>query len=300
MHIRIATRKSLLAITQAELIASRLQALDPSVTTSLVRLTSEGDQIQHQMLSEHGGKGLFVKRLEEALLANEADIAMHSLKDVPPVLDERFHIPAVLQRDPPGDAFISSYVSLMSLPLNAKVGTCSVRRRAAMLHRRPDLQPTFLRGNIDTRLQKLTEGAYDAIILAEAGLQRLGRLNEIKERLPLHEFVPSAGQGVVAVESLRLRTDLLPLLNRLNHSDSFDCITAERAMNQFLEGGCSSPIGSYATLAGDSIKLQGVVWSQDGKVKISAADEAPRSEAFQLGQRVAQKLLAQGARVYLV
>ncbi len=243
--IRLATRKSLLALVQTHEVKRLLEG--SGHTIQLLELVTTGDQIQNKSLADIGGKGLFIKRLEEALLAHEADIAVHSLKDVPPVLDPEFCIAAVLPRHSPHDVFVSEkYTSFKELPEGAKIGTSSARRAAALLHHRPDLIMVPMRGNVDTRLKKLAAGECDALILAEAGLSRLHLESHITERLSIDFCTPSVGQGIIALECLHIREDLKTLLAFLNDPSTFACMTAERAMNQHLGASCTSPVGSYA------------------------------------------------------
>ncbi len=296
MKIRIATRASKLAMVQTRQIMAELEAIIPGVEIELVEIITTGDQIQDRSLAELGGKGLFIKGLEEALLAGRADIAMHSLKDVPPSLDKEFCIPAVLKRHSPHDALVSSkYSSIDELPAGAVIGTSSVRRKAALLHMRPDLDIRMVRGNVDTRLRKLDEGEYDALILAEAGLVRLGLGDRIRERLPLSVCMPSVGQGVIAIECLSTREDMIEALKPLNDAETFARITAERAMNHALKASCTSPVGSFAEITESGLKITGVIWSLDGRHRIQTEQLGKLEDAELLGQMAASDLRRQGS-----
>ena len=300
MKIRIATRESPLALVQTHQVRDLLLQHYPALKVELVPMTTTADQLQHQSLAALGGKGLFIKKLEEALLANHADIAVHSLKDIPPSLEELFCLPAVLERHSPFDAFVSSYYeSIEKLPLNAIVGTSSVRRKAALLHLRPDLKINMIRGNIGSRLKKLDEGKYDALILAEAGLARLGLTERIRCILSPKLFTPSVGQGVIAIECLKSRVEVIEKLTPLNHSETYQCITAERTMNQKLFASCTSPIGSFAHIHQGHLELKGVVWSQDGQHTLKTIQSGLADQAIMIGEQAAQDLKSQGAENYL-
>ena len=268
MKLRIATRKSALALKQTERVQDLLLAICPTLQIEWVESLTLGDQILDRSLAEVGGKGLFIKKLEEILLAGSADIAVHSLKDVPPQLEPEFCLAAVLSRDSPFDVLVSrSKVSFQDLPQGAVIGTSSVRRQAALLHARPDLNIKMLRGNVGTRLQKLAAGEYDALILAEAGLRRLGLESWITEVLPFELCLPSVGQGVIAIECLANRRQEFSFLTEINHAETEACILAERAMNQALGASCVSPVGSFARIEAGQLVLRGAVWEQDGRQK---------------------------------
>ncbi len=302
MKLRLATRPSKLALVQSQQIVAALTSISPDLTVTFVEITTKGDAIQDRSLAALGGKGLFIKGLEQALLENRADIAMHSLKDMPPQLDPEFCIPAVLKRDSPHDVFVSNtYRQIAQLPIGASIGTCSVRRAAILLGLRPDLNVQICRGNVDTRLMKLDAGAFDALILAEAGLVRLGLSARITEILPLDIFIPSVGQGVIAIECLQARSDLVALLSTLNDPHTLIQMTAERALTHALGATCTSPIGSYAGIKGDTLTLTGAVFSPDGRQKLHTQHTAPLAlaHATLLGERVAKDLLERGARVLL-
>jgi hydroxymethylbilane synthase len=294
--IRIATRKSALALWQAEYVKARLQEAHPGIEVTLVPMVSRGDKLLDSPLSKIGGKGLFVKELENALLANEADIAVHSMKDVPMDFPEGLGLFCICEREDPRDAFVSNtYANLDALPQGAIVGTSSLRRQAQLLARRPDLVIHFLRGNVNTRLAKLDAGEYDAIILAAAGLIRLGFASRIADNLSIEHSLPAGGQGAVGIECRSGDVDLHALLTPLHHADTAARVIAERAMNKHLNGGCQVPIACYAVLEGDSLWLRGLVGQPSGTLTLSADARAPRADAQALGVQVAEQLLAQGA-----
>ncbi|AIS10356.1 porphobilinogen deaminase [Pseudomonas chlororaphis subsp. aurantiaca] len=295
-EIRIATRKSALALWQAEHVKARLEAAHPGLVVTLVPMVSRGDKLLDSPLSKIGGKGLFVKELETALLENEADIAVHSMKDVPMDFPEGLGLFCICEREDPRDAFVSNtYSSLDELPAGSVVGTSSLRRQAQLLARRPDLQIRFLRGNVNTRLAKLDAGEYDAIILAAAGLIRLGFEDRISSSISVDDSLPAGGQGAVGIECRTADSEIHKLLAPLHHADTADRVTAERALNKHLNGGCQVPIACYAVLEGDQLWLRGLVGEPSGGVLLSAEARAPRSAAAALGVQVAEDLLAQGA-----
>jgi len=294
--IRIATRSSPLAIWQAEFVQQRLEALHHGLRVELVRIKTQGDKILDTPLAKIGGKGLFVKELEEAMRDGRADIAVHSMKDVPMVLPEGFALPVICERHDPRDAFVSpQYTGLAALPQGARVGTSSLRRQAQLRAQRPDLSVTSLRGNVQTRLGKLDAGEFDAILLAAAGLKRLALDARIRCELPPEVSLPAVGQGAVGIECRADDDAVAALLAPLNDVDTWDRVVAERAMNRRLEGGCQVPIGGYAELQGDTIWLRGLVASEDGSEVLRAEARGPRTDAEALGIRVADALLAQGA-----
>ena len=294
--LRIATRSSPLAVWQAEYVRERLQALHEELTVELVLIKTQGDKILDTPLAKIGGKGLFVKELEEAMLDGRAHIAVHSMKDVPMVLPPGFDLPVICDRHDPRDAFVSpAFESLTALPHGARVGTSSLRRQAQLSALRPDLEIISLRGNVQTRLGKLDAGEYDAILLAAAGLKRLGLGERIRYELPPEECLPAVGQGAVGIECLENAEQVKAWLAPLNDADTWDRVVAERAMNRRLEGGCQVPIGGFALLENDILWLRGLVASEDGREVLRADAKAPRSEAEALGNRVAEALLAQGA-----
>ncbi|MCB1798373.1 MAG: hydroxymethylbilane synthase, partial [Gammaproteobacteria bacterium] len=247
-------------------------------------------------LAKIGGKGLFVKELEQRMLAGDADIAVHSMKDVPVDLPEGLHLSVILEREDPRDAFVSNHhASLVALPEGARVGTSSLRRQCQLADRRPDLQIIPLRGNVNTRLRKLDEEAYDAIILASAGLLRLGLGERIRSFIPTEESLPAIGQGAIGIECRADDTRINDLLAPLHHEPTASCVRAERAMNHRLQGGCQVPIGGHATLLDGEIHLRGLVGTVDGSEVVRAETRGPQADAEQLGHSVAEELLAHGA-----
>ena len=296
--LTIATRESPLALWQAEYVQSQLQRSHPGLTVELLGMTSRGDQLLDMPLAKVGGKGLFVKELETALLERRADIAVHSMKDVPMEFPEGLGLGVICEREDPSDAFVSNrYSSLEALPAGSVVGTSSLRRECQLRARRPDLQVRFLRGNVNTRLRKLDEGEYDAIILASAGLIRLGFAERIASKLAVEDSLPAGGQGAVGIELRREDDRVLELLQALHHEPTAQRVTAERAMNQRLQGGCQVPIACYAEhlAGGQRLRLRGLVGKPDGSLLLRAEGEAPVADAGKLGIQVAEALLAQGA-----
>lgn len=299
-EIRIATRKSALALWQAEYVKSALEQAHPGLRVSLVPMVSRGDKLLDAPLAKIGGKGLFVKELETALLENEADIAVHSMKDVPMDFPEGLGLFCICEREDPRDAFVSnSFDSLDALPAGSIVGTSSLRRQAQLLARRPDLRIHFLRGNVNTRLAKLDAGEYDAIILAAAGLIRLGFEDRIRSSISVDDSLPAGGQGAVGIECRTADAEVHALLAPLHHRDTAVRVNAERALNKRLNGGCQVPIACYAVLEGDQLWLRGLVGQPDGGQLLRAESRAPADEAEHLGVRVAEDLLGQGAETIL-
>lgn len=299
-EIRIATRKSALALWQAEYVKARLEASHPGLKVSLVPMVSRGDKLLDAPLAKIGGKGLFVKELETALMENEADIAVHSMKDVPMEFPEGLGLYCICEREDPRDAFVSNHFDdLDALPPGSVVGTSSLRRQAQLLARRPDLKIQFLRGNVNTRLAKLDAGEYDAIILAAAGLIRLGFGERIRSSIGVDESLPAGGQGAVGIECRTTDSELHTLLECLNHAPTATRVVAERALNKRLNGGCQVPIACYAVLEGEQLWLRGLVGQPDGTVLLRAEGRAPAAEAEALGVQVAEELLAQGAEQIL-
>lgn len=299
-EIRIATRKSALALWQAEHVKARLEQLHPHISVSLVPMVSRGDKLLDAPLAKIGGKGLFVKELETALLENQADIAVHSMKDVPMEFPEGLGLYCICEREDPRDAFVSNrFENLAELPQGSVVGTSSLRRQAQLMARRPDLQIRFLRGNVNTRLAKLDAGDYDAIILAAAGLKRLGFEDRIRSALAPELSLPAGGQGAVGIECRSDDTELHALLAPLNDLDSALRVRAERALNNHLNGGCQVPIACYAERADGEIWLRGMVGDPDGQRLLTAEARGPESEPEQLGVAVAEDLLRQGAQEIL-
>ncbi|WP_116474643.1 hydroxymethylbilane synthase [Zobellella maritima] len=294
--IRIATRKSLLALWQANHVKARLEALHSHIQVDLVPMTTKGDVLLDTPLSKVGGKGLFVKELEVAMLEGRADIAVHSMKDVPVEFPPGLGLSVICEREDPRDAFVSNdYACLDELPAGAVVGTASLRRECQIRARRPDLVVKTLRGNVQTRLRKLDEGEYHAIILAAAGLKRLELDERIKALMSPEESLPANGQGAVGIECRLDDQELLALLAPLDHQPTRLRVLAERAMNHGLEGGCQVPIGAYAELEGDQLWLRGLVGRPDGSQIIHDEIRGPADTGEQLGQTLAKRLLAQGA-----
>lgn len=294
--LKIATRQSPLALWQAEHIRARLEAMHANLKVELVTFVTQGDKILDTPLAKIGGKGLFVKELEAALLDGRADLAVHSMKDVPMALPEGLSLAVICEREDPLDAFVSNtYVCFDELPQGAKVGTSSLRRKCQILKQRPDLNIIDLRGNVGTRLSKLDAGLYDAIILASAGLKRLGLNGRIRHTLDATLSLPAVGQGALGLECRETDQAVLDLILPLLHVESDLCVRAERAFNAYLEGGCQVPIAGYATLHQDQIQIEGRVGSFDGATLLKVKLSGPAEDAQQLGITLAQKLLEQGA-----
>ena len=294
--LRIATRKSPLALWQAEDVKARLEALHSDLSVELVTMTTRGDVLLDSPLAKIGGKGLFVKELEVAMLEGRADIAVHSVKDVPATLPDGLHISTILERENPHDAFVSSaFASPDELPDGARVGTCSLRRQAQLLARHPSLSIEQLRGNVNTRLAKLDAGEFDAIILAAAGLIRLDMNDRVRGELPVEESLPAAGQGIVGIESRVGDERVASRLAGLHHDESAVRVAAERALSARLDGGCQVPIGAYSVLEGDALWLRALVATPDGRRIVRAETRGAASEAHDLGVALAERLLAEGA-----
>jgi len=294
--IRIATRKSPLALWQAEFVKAELQKFHPGLAVELVPMSTKGDKILDTPLAKVGGKGLFVKELEVAMLEGRADIAVHSMKDVPMEFPEGLGLAVICDREDPQDAFVSNqYPSIDALPEGAVVGTSSLRRQCQLKARRPDLQIRDLRGNLGTRLGKLDDGQYDAIILATAGLLRLEMPERIAERISPDFILPAGGQGAVGIECRLDDQQTLDLLAPLNHPDTATRVIAERAVNNRLQGGCQVPIGAFANLDGDKLTIDALVGSLDGNEIIQRQISGHRDQAETLGIEIAEQLLAAGA-----
>lgn len=292
----IASRESALAMWQAEHIQGRLKQLYPDCEVEILGMTTRGDQILDKTLSKIGGKGLFIKELEQALQDGRADLAVHSIKDVPMELPPGFALAAIGERANPFDAFVSNrFERLEDLPAGAVVGTSSLRREVQLRARFPHLTVKPLRGNVQTRLAKLDNGEYDAIILAAAGLQRLGLNERIRLILPPSESLPAAGQGALGIEIAAHRYDLLEALNPLNHPVTNACVTAERALARALDGSCQVPLAAYCTEESGLLTLRALVGHPDGSVVLQAQAEAPLAYADALGRAVAKKLADDGA-----
>ena len=294
--LRIATRKSALALWQAEYVKAQLEHFHADIKVELVPMTTKGDVILDTPLAKVGGKGLFVKELEVAMLENRADIAVHSMKDVPVEFPEGLGLEVICPREDPRDAFVSNTInSLADLPQGAVVGTSSLRRQCQIKALRPDLDIRDLRGNVNTRLKKLDNGEYDAIILAAAGLIRLEMPERIREYIAAEVMLPANGQGAVGIECRSDDSTIKALLAPLNCQETRIRVTAERAMNRALEGGCQVPIGSYAVLENQQVYLRGLVGAVDGSEILTSDIRGNINDAEQLGQQLAEQLLAQGA-----
>ncbi|MET0329880.1 MAG: hydroxymethylbilane synthase [Dyella sp.] len=298
--LRIATRKSALALWQSEHVAAALRAAHPGLHVTLVPLSTRGDEILDRPLASIGGKGLFLKELEVAMLEGRADLAVHSLKDVPVELETGFVLPAILPRADAADAFVSNHFDhLAALPNGARVGTSSLRRQAQLRALRPDLQLLDLRGNVGTRLGKLDAGDYDAIVLACAGLERLGLASRIRARLTAPDWLPAPGQAAIAIEALTERIGVLDLLACLDDAETRAIVSAERAMNQALGGSCTVPVGAWCLRVEQGLHLRGMVGDPASGRLLHAQAEGAVEDAPQLGRQVAAALLAQGAGDWL-
>lgn len=298
--IRIATRKSPLALWQANYVRDALLANHESLSVELVAMTTRGDQILDSPLAKVGGKGLFVKELERAMLNDEADIAVHSMKDVPMEFPEGLGLAIICEREDPSDAFVSNnYESIAQLPAGARVGTSSFRRQCQLMHQRPDLEIIDLRGNVGTRLGKLDAGEYDAIILAAAGLMRLQMEDRIAERLDKELCLPAGGQGAVGIECRTQDLETLQLIDCLHHAPTAARVTAERALVARLQGGCQVPIASFAEIEGDTLMLSALVGALDGQQIYRSERNGSVHEAEEIGVAAAEDLLAQGAQSIL-
>jgi hydroxymethylbilane synthase len=295
-RIVIATRESALALWQAHHIQSRLQALYPHIQVEILGMTTTGDQILNSPLARIGGKGLFVKELEQALDDGRADLAVHSMKDVPMNLPEGFALAAIGEREDPRDAFVSNdYADLEALPAGSIVGTSSLRRQSQLMARFPQLKIESLRGNLQTRLRKLDEGQYAAIILAAAGLKRLGLESRIRAYIAPEQSIPAVGQGALGIEIRAGRNDMMALLAPLNHPETAACVIAERAMSRALAGSCQVPLGAFASSENGKLSMRGFVASIDGRRMVRAEVSGPESNAEALGGELAHALIAQGA-----
>lgn len=295
--LKIATRKSPLALWQAQDVKLRLEARHPNLKVVLVKMTTLGDKTLNSPLSKIGGKGLFIKELEQGMLAGKADIAVHSIKDMPYKIPAGFALGAVLKRENPFDALVSNnFDSIKKLPKNAKVGTCSMRRIVQLKALRPDLEILNLRGNVNTRLKKLDNGEYDAIVLACAGLIRLGFEDRIRQQIPPEQSLPAVGQGAVGIEIRENDTQVLNLISPLIDIQSTQRIIAERAMNARLEGGCSVPIAGFSTINNQTITLTGLVGNVHSGVILKHQICGKAANSHTLGIELADKLIALGAK----
>lgn len=294
--IVIASRESLLAMWQAKFIRQQLMQLYPQTEVSILGMTTKGDQILDKSLSKIGGKGLFIKELEQALEERRADIAVHSMKDMPMNVPEGFALAAITEREDPRDAFVSNHHgNLEALPAGSVVGTSSLRRESQLRAQFPHLEVQPLRGNVQTRLRKLDEGQYAAIILAAAGLKRLELSDRITALLSPEQSLPAVGQGALGIECRDDRPDLIELLQPLHHPHTAHCVRAERAMSRVLGGSCQIPLGAFGEIDNDVLKLRGFVASPDGKKMVSAALSGKPEDGEEMGKTMAQNLIAQGA-----
>ena len=293
----IATRKSPLALWQACWVKTQLEQYHPGLQVSLLPLTTTGDVHLEQSLASLGGKGLFIKELEQALLDGRAHLAVHSMKDVPAVLPEPFTLAAILERQDPRDALVAKEaIAIDTLPQGATVGTASFRRQSQLLALRPDVSVRILRGNVGTRLRKLDEGEYDAIILAAAGLHRLEQQHRITAYIPPTTMVPAVGQGAMGIECLKDAEGIKQCVSVLNHRPTAHCVAAERAMNRLLEGSCHVPIGGYGVIRDNVLQLRGFVGRVDGSETLYEVRSGPLEKATALGETVAHGLLQRGAK----
>ncbi len=294
--IRIATRRSPLALWQAKYVAEHLEQTFPGCRTELIKMTTQGDKILDAPLAKIGGKGLFVKELEQGMLEGLADIAVHSMKDVPVEFPHGLHLAAILTREDPTDAFVSNrYATLHDLPVNARIGTSSLRRQCQIKELYPDAEILSLRGNVNTRLFKLDAGEYDAIILASAGLKRLGMAERISQCLDVGVSLPAIGQGAIGIECRADDLEINEMLEVLHDSETGLCVTAERAMNARLNGGCQVPIAGFAETQGEQLFMRGLVGSPDGSVIYRAERTGGLDMAEAIGKMIAEDLLSQGA-----
>lgn len=296
----IATRESALALWQANHVAGLLKKLYPSCDVQLLGMTTRGDQILDRSLAAIGGKGLFIKELEQAIAEGRADLAVHSLKDVPMEIPDGFALTAVLEREDPHDAFVSNdHESLNALPPGAIVGTSSLRREAALRSRHPHLNIRPLRGNVGTRLRKLDEGEYDAIILAAAGLMRLGLESRIRARLSVEESLPAVGQGALGIEVASSRDDMRRVLAPLHNADAGDCTRAEREFARRLSGSCHTPLAAHAEVVDEQLRLQGFLGTPDGKQVLRGETAGSRADPEAVGARLAEEFADRGAAAIL-
>lgn len=294
--VRIATRNSPLAMWQAEHVKSRLLTLHQDIEVELIAMKTRGDVLLDTPLAKVGGKGLFVKELEQGMLEGRADIAVHSMKDVPVEFPDGLHLAVICQREDPHDAFVSNhYDSIDELPQGARLGTSSLRRECQVRTRRPDLKVLPLRGNVNTRLRKLDDGEFDAIILAMAGLKRLGFDDRIRSAMTPEQSLPAIGQGALGIETRVDDEEMNALIAPLQDLDTTITVTAERALNRRLAGGCQVPIAGYAMLEDDEVWLRGLVGRPDGSQTLYAEKRGPAAEADAIGEAVAEMLLSQGA-----
>ena len=298
--IRIATRESRLALWQAEHVAALLCRHHPGLAVELVPMTTKGDQILDTTLAKIGGKGLFIKELETAMLEGRADIAVHSMKDVPAEMPQGFTITTVLEREDPRDALVSAdYMKIADIPAGSIVGTSSLRRQAQLQHARPDLRVEPVRGNVETRLRKLDHGHFAAILLAAAGLKRLGLESRIAGFLPYEVSLPAVGQGAVGIETLAANEEVAALMVPLEHADTRRCVDAERAFAGGLGASCESPVAGFAVIEGEQLFLRGLVATRDGASVLHGETRGPAADAAALGAALARELFDRGAAALL-
>ena len=299
-QLRVATRQSRLALWQAQHVAAKLREAHPGLAVELVPMTTQGDRIVDRSLAQVGGKGLFIKELEIAIAEGRADIAVHSMKDVPSDMPPGMTLAAMLPRADPHDAFVSlRHKSFNSLPQGARVGTSSLRRQCQLKYARPDLQLLTLRGNVETRLRKLQENQYDAIVLAAAGLIRLGLEDRITHRFDIEQFVPAVGQGIIGIECREADARSIELVRALNDELAWQCCATERAFAFRLQGSCQSPIAGHAQISGGQVQLRGVIGSPDGQEIYRGVHDGAVVEAQAVGTALAERLLDAGARTLL-
>jgi len=298
--IRIGTRGSKLALWQANHVKDRLEAAHPGLTAELVTITTTGDRVQDRSLLEMGGKGAFVKEIEEALLGEAIDIAVHSMKDVPVTLPDGLHLPVVCKREDPRDGFIANaYTHPREMPAGARIGSSSLRRKCQLMARFPALEVAEIRGNVDTRLRKLDEGQYDAIVLAAAGLRRLGWAERITTLLDPADSLPAMGQGTIGIEAREGDEATLARIRAIEDADTAVRTRAEWALNRRMQGGCEVPMGGYAELDDDRLRLRGLVGEPDGSRLIEDEVSGAADDAEALGSELAERLLAAGAEAIL-
>ncbi len=298
-HFRIGTRASQLALWQANWVKGELEKRYPGMTVELVKIKTIGDKILDVPLAQVGGKGLFVKEIEEAMLRGEIDIAVHSMKDVPTEFPEGLGLYCITEREDPRDAVISNGVKFADLPQGAKIGTSALRRQAQLLKVRPDLQMVIIRGNVETRMRKLTDENLDAVILAAAGLKRLGFADQVTEYLPVELSLPAIGQGALGIECRLDDETIKETIAFFNHPDTAHAVRAERALLWRCEGGCQVPIAAHGQVAGDTLTLTGFVASVDGSRSVKDTITGPVADCEKLGIALAEKLLADGAHEIL-
>ena len=294
--LRIVTRESPLALWQANHVRDRLRQLHPGLAVEVIGVSTEADRFLDRSLASMGGKGAFIKELEQALLSGRADLAVHSMKDVTVDMPEGLALPVILRREDPGDAFVSNHhASLAELPAGARVGTSSLRRRCQIMHARPDLDVRDIRGNVGTRLRKLDEGSYDALVLAASGLRRLALEARITARLDTEQLLPAIGQGALGLETRGGDADVLSLLQPLDDEETHVCVSAERAVSRRLNGGCLAPVAGFAELRGERLHITALVGRPDGTELIRDAVSGTAAGAEDLGAELGERLLQRGA-----